>query len=79
MRKLYEQMLEIVVQNPNLLTCNQNDLIVHDQNQLENADAGQQWIWVLKSNETQLAIISNSIEEDIWRKMHQDERAGLSR
>lgn len=74
MRKLYEQMLEIVVLNPNLLTCHQNDLIVHDQNQLESADVGQQWIWVLKSNGTQLSIISNSIEESIWQNLDQGKR-----
>lgn len=74
MRKLYEQMLEIAVRNPQLLVRFQNDLIVHDRNQLEITATGQQWIWVLRESGTQIAIASNSIKEDVWQQMSKNEQ-----
>jgi hypothetical protein len=75
MKRIYEQMLEIAVRNPELLTSHQDDLIIYNRNQLKNnCDSDEKWIWILKPFSAHIAIISDSIAEYMWDGMPQEDK-----
>lgn len=51
-RPLYEQLEEIVSQNPHLLVRFRSDLTRHDRRLLEDSRDGREFLWILRVNGT---------------------------